>query len=278
MKKKSSFAGLMLLLASMMWGGSYAIQNIMSEHIGSFSIVFIKTFTGYLLIIYCLLRKKKFNKEVIIGGVLVGISTGAGLIFQQFGLITSSVSNVSFISALYIMFVPIYRLVEKKKPKNKFWLSVFVACVGLYLLCINDSFTIVIGDIFTLVSAALFGLQIICIDKYAPHVDTTVLCGIQQTVTATICLIIMLFTEDFSIASLKGIEIPVLYVMFISGLVASLIQSRYQSYIDPTIASLLMSLEAVFGALGGVLILGDVLSVREIIGCGLLFFAITMAD
>lgn len=278
MKKKSSFAGLMLLLASMMWGGSYAIQNIMSEHIGSFFIVFLKTFSGYLMIIYCLLRKKKFNKEVIIGGVLVGLSTGAGLIFQQFGLLTSSVSNVSFISALYILFVPIFRLVEKKKPKNKFWLAVLVACIGLYLLCMNGSFTIAIGDVFTLIAAALFGLQIICIDKYAPHVDTTVLCGIEQAVTSTICLIIMLFTEDVSIASLKEMVLPTIYLMFIAGFAASLIQNRYQSYIDPTVASLLMSLEAVFGALGGVLILGDVLSVREIIGCGLLFFAITIAD
>jgi len=268
----------MLLLAALLWGSAYAVQKIMSDSINTFTVIFIKSVSGYLMLFFCFIFNRKFSKRTISAGVLIGLCNGAGLILQQLGFASSNVSKVSFISGLYIIFVPLFRLLAKKKPKDKFWVAVIVACVGMYLLCMNESLILEFGDLVTLVSTMFFALQIIFIHKYSEDVDFVAFCGIQQATVATICGIIMLIFEKPEVSDFSNIILPSLYVMFASGLVAQLLQNKFQKDVDPSLASLIMSLESVFGALSGVILLGTTLSPRELAGCAFIFVSILIAQ
>lgn len=278
MKNKKLIGSLMLLLAAMLWGGSYGMQSILSNRFGTYAIIFIKTVSGFLLIAFCALQKKKFTKTVVLSGILVGIMNAFGLILQQIGIENTTVSKASFLSGLYVMFVPIIGLFTKKKPKKKYWLAIAIAFVGLYLLCMSGGEKIGYGDIITLFAAMFFALQIVLIDKFVSQVDPLLFCGFQQSTVAVISGIMMLIfeTPDFSnISSMIG---PMLYVSFLSGLLGQILQNKYQAYVDPTVASLIMSLESVFGTLGGWLLLNQTLTINEILGCILLFVSIIVAE
>lgn len=278
MNNKKLIGSLMLLFAAMLWGGSYGMQSILSNSFGTYAIIFIKTVSGFLLLGLCALQKKKFDKTVILSGILVGVVGGIGLILQQIGIENTSVSKASFLSGLYVMFVPIIGLFTKKKPKKKYWLAIGVAFVGLYLLCMSGDEKIGYGDIVTLFAAIFFALQIVLIDKYVSLVDPLLFCGFQQSTVAVMSGIMMLLfeTPDFSNAtSMIG---PMLYVSLLSGLLGQALQNKYQAYVDPTVASLIMSLESVFGTLGGWLLLNQTLTTNEIIGCVLLFASIIIAE
>jgi len=268
----------MLLLAAILWGGSYAMQKIMADSLGTFSIIFIKGFSGFLMLFFCFIFNREFSLRTISAGILVGLCNGTGLILQQLGLTTSNVSKVSFISGLYIIFVPLFMLLAKKKPKNQFWVAVIIACAGIYLLCMNESFILEFGDLITLVSTMFFALQIIFIHKYSEGVDFVAFCGIQQATVATISGIIMLILEKPEVSDFGSEILPSLYVMFASGLVAQLLQNKFHKDVDPNLASLIMSLESVFGALSGVLLLGTTLSPRELAGCAFIFVSILIAQ
>ena len=268
----------MLLLAAMLWGGSYAMQKVMSESIGTFTIIFLKGFSGYLILFFCFIFNRKINKKTVLGGMLIGMFNGLGLILQQTGLSISDVSKVSFISGLYIIFVPLFRLFAGKKPKSRFWAAVLIACVGMYMLCMTESLSMSFGDLITLISTMFFALQIIFIDKYSKDVDFVPFCGVQQATTSLICGILMLILEKPNPADLTNIILPIMYTMFVSGMVAQLLQNKYQRDVDPIVASLIMSLESVFGALSGVLLLHTTLSSRELIGCILIFISILVAQ
>lgn len=278
MSNRKTIGSLMLLLAALIWGFSYSTQSIMSSSLNTFAIIFVKTLGGILLLAYCFLRKKKFTKKVILIGTVVGVINGLGLILQQIGIVTSSVSNASFISGLYAVFVPIIGLFTKKKPKKKFWLAVLIALVGMYLLCMNGNETIKSGDLITLVAAFCFALQVIFIDKYAEELDPVVFCGFQQVTVAVISGVLMFVIEKPQLSDFNGMLLPLLYTMLGSGLLGQVLQNKYQSHVDPTVASLIMSLESVFGALGGWLLLNQTLSFKEIIGCVLIFVSIVIAE
>lgn len=268
----------MLLLAAVMWGGAYGMQTRMSYYIGPFTTIFLKGFSGYFILLYCLFKHKKFNKKTVYAGMLVGGCNCAGLVLQQIGLATSSVSKVSFISGLYIIFVPILRMLAGRIPKKRVWLAIAVACTGTYLMCITDSFTFELGDISTLISTIFFALQIIFIAVYSKDVDPVAFCGVQQTFTSLICGILMLVFENPQSSALSNIVLETAYVVYCSGLIAQIIQNKYQKLVDTNVASLIMSLESVFGAISGVIILNQTMSLREMIGGALIFAAVLIAE
>lgn len=268
----------MLLIAAILWGLSYGIQSIMSNRLGPYTVIFIKGFSGFFLLAYCLFYKRKIDKKTILAGVLIGMINGIGLIFQQIGLSISSVSKVSFISGLYILFVPIIQMFTQKKPKNRFWFAVLIACIGMYFLCMNDKFVLSKGDIYTLIGAICFAFQIILIDKNAKTSDFVPFCAMQQMTTSLLAGILMIIFEKPQLSDFSGLLLPILYAMFVSGMIAQLMQNRYQRDVEPTLASLIMSLESVFGALSGWLLLNQGLSPRELTGCILIFISIIIAE
>lgn len=279
MKRKQLIGNLMLLLAAMLWGGTYAIQSLMSKSIGTFTIVFLKTINGFFILGYCYIKKKQLRKKAILAGIIVGVIGAIGLICQQMGIGLTSVSKASFISGLYVMFVPLLGLFTRKKPKPRFWLAIFISFIGMYLLCMSGNEKFGIGDLVVLISAVFFAEQIILIDKFSEEVDNVLaFCGVQQITICIISSIPVFILEKPQLNDFNGLLLPILYVMFLSGMIAQIIQNKYQNSVEPTTASLIMSLESVFGALFGWLLLKQTLTFKEIIGCILMFIAIMVAE
>lgn len=269
----------MLLLSAMLWGSGYGIQASMSNVVGDFTVIFFKSFSGFILITYSLLKNKRLNKKSIFHGALIGVFNCLGLLLQQYALATANVSKVSFISGLYIIFVPILSIfILKKKPKTRFWIAVLIACIGMYFLCLGEKFVIEIGDVITLISTVFFALQIIFIHVYSKGVDVIAFCGIQQITSCLIVLPFMLFIDKPTILDIKDILLPGLYIMLFPGMIAQVLQNKYQNSVDATLATLIMSLESVFGAVSGAIILNSSLTQTEMLGCALIFISILIAE
>lgn len=269
----------MLLIAAILWGSSYGIQSAMTSVVGNCTVIFCKTFSGFLLVTLAFLRRAKFSKKIISSGALIGLCNGTGLLLQQYALATANVSKVSFISGLYIIFVPILSIfILKHKPKKRFWYAVIIACIGMYFLCLGEKFVIELGDVITLVSTVFFALQIIFIHKYSKGVNTILFCGIQQMTVALISLPFMLIIEKPSLLDFKEILLPAIYIMIGPGTIAQLLQNKYQKNVEATLATLIMSLESVFGAISGVIFLNTSLTPVELLGCALIFISIIIAE
>ena len=277
MKNKQIFGSLMLLIASVMWGLSYSVQA-KCDSLGTFTISFFKSVGGFLLMIIAIYKKERFNKKTIIGGALIGTVAVCGVILQQKGLELSSAANASFITALYIVFTPILSIFVGKKPKPKIYLSIIVALIGMYLLCIKGDFSIRIGDLLLVIGAIMFALQIILIDKFIQDVDTIAFTSVQQITGALLTGVIMLIVEKPSISTIGNNLLQLLYLSLLAGACAQLIQNRFQKDVEPSLSSILMSFESVFGAIFGWLVLNQALSTKEIIGCILMFIAMLIAE
>ena len=267
----------MMVVASIIWGLSYSVQSLISD-IGPYTITFFKTIGGLFLLIIALINKAKINKKCLFGGILIGTVAGFACILQQAGLAKTSAANASFITSLYIVFTPIIGLFLGKKINKKTYIGIAFALFGMYLLCIKDGLKLATGDLLVLVCAFLFALQIIFIDKYISDVDAIAFTAIQQITACFISGTLMLFMEGFNFNVVIKVWPSLLYLMFLSGALAQLIQNRFQRDLNPSLASLLMSFESVFGALFGWLILNQALSFKEIIGCILIFIGVILAE
>lgn len=269
----------MLVLAALLWGIAYSIQSYSSSALGPYTIGFLKMSCGIPLLIFCIINKRKFNKTTIIGGIALGFIVLLGTFFQQLGIERTSVSKSSFLSVLYIVLVPLFELLFGKKPKNSIWLAILLAIIGIYLLCMSEVFSINIGDIFVFIGSIFWALQILVIDRVSDNADGLVLAGISQSTSCIISFVLMIINEPGSFVGLgSNMIFPILYTIFLSGFLAETIQSKFQRNVQPSLASLLLSLESVFGALGGWLILNQTLSIKEIMGCVLIFIAIIIAE
>ena len=268
----------MLGLTTLLWGLSYSIQAISAKDLGPFTTVFFKGAGGLFLSPLLIIQKKRITRREIIGGVLMGFFSFAGCLLQQLGIIYSTVSKASFITALYIVFVPLIEICLGQKVNKKIWLSVVIAIAGLYLLCMHSSGGINIGDLFLLIGSVMFGFQIIIIDRFVEDCDPLVLTFVSQTAVALFSFAVMIFREKVDLSAVANSSLAIFFIVFIGGLLAQCIQIRYQRDLDSSLASLLMSFESVFGALFGWLILHQVMSIREIFGCVLVFIAILIAE
>ena len=278
MKNKKTLASFMLVLATLFWGLSYSVQSISAQGLGPFMTVCFKGAGGVFLLPLLLYRKTKIDKDILLGGLWMGIFAFGGCLFQQLGIIYSTVSKASFITALYIIFVPMMEVFLGRKIRKTIWYSASIAALGLYFLCMNSVSGINIGDLFLLIASILFALQIIVIDRYSRKCDPVALTCVSQIVVALFGLVAALIYEKPEVSSFKQMILVILYMVFIGGLISQLIQIRYQRDLDSSLASLLMSFESVFGAFFGWLILHQGMSLREIFGCILVFSAILLAE
>lgn len=287
MKNKRFYGNLMLILTALIWGSSFVAQSVGMDYIGPFTFNAIRCIIGGIVLIPIILimgkvkkesKNKNNNKQLILGGILCGIALFTGSTLQQFGISFTSVGKAGFITALYIVLVPILGIFFKKKVSLKIWLSVLISMIGLYLLCITENFSIGKGDLLVLFCAFFFAIHILLIDYFSPKVNGVKMSCIQFFVAGIISVLPMAFFENPTINSILSAWAPILYAGVLSCGVAYTLQIVAQKNTDPTVASLLLSLESVFAVISGWFILSESLSFKELTGCALVFIAIILAQ
>jgi drug/metabolite transporter (DMT)-like permease len=214
-------------------------------------------------------------------GLLCGVMLFAASSLQQMGLVTTTAGKAGFITALYVVLVPVAAwLLFLKNPGRVIWLGVIIAVAALWLLCMpaGGGFQLQGGDLLVLGCAVGFTFQILCVDHYAPRVSGVRLARDEFLVTGALSMLIALATETITWEGIRAALIPILYAGILSGAVGYTLQVLGQRDTDPTVASILMCLEAVFATLSGVIILGETMKPREIAGCVLMFSAVILAQ
>jgi len=286
---------LLLLLTAFIWGVAFVAQSVGGEQVGCFTFNGVRSLIGGVVLIPVIffldaqkkkeLGEKKFleqksdKKTLILGGISCGIMLCIASNFQQLGISFTTVGKAGFITALYIIIVPILGIFMKKKAGLKIWAGVALATVGLYLLCMtSESFSISKGDFLVLICAGFFSLHILIIDHFSPKCDGVRLSCIQFFVCGVISMVIALIFETPTLSGILSGWLPILYAGVLSCGVAYTLQIVGQKNMDPTVASLILSLESVFSVLAGWMILHQTLTAREIFGCVLMFSAIILAQ
>ena len=287
MKKKQLQSSLLLLLTAMIWGTAFVAQSVAMDYIEPFTFNAIRFLLGGVVLLPLIaLRSRRERgtetgdkKLLWKGGILCGIVLCIASAFQQLGIQGTTVGKTGFITALYIVLVPVFGVFLHKKAGIRLWISVLVAIFGLYLLCMNaEHFSINHYDVILLLCAASFAVQILCVDHFSPKVDPVKLSCIQFLVCSLLSFLMMVLTEHPSMAAVMTAWQPILYAGILSCGVAYTLQVVAQTSLNPVIASLIMSLESVISAIAGWLVLGQHLSGREIAGCVVMFAAIILAQ
>ena len=276
---------LILLITAFFWGTTFVAQSLGSDYVGAFTYNACRfIITGIILLIISLIRRrnvkeyiptKKSVAWIFIMALFVGVALFLGSTFQQLGInITKSPSKSGFISSLYMMFVPIIGYFIRKKPKPIIWLFLAVAIIGSYLISVTGEFKLELGDLLTLICAVMFAVQIVLVDIINPYIDSIKLSAMQFIVAGILSIIFMLFTEEVNFYNIYLALPAIMYAAIFSGCIAFTLQIVGQKYTEPTVASMIMSLESVFALLGGIIVLKETLTLRVLIGCSLIFIAV----
>lgn len=274
---------LLLLLTAFIWGAAFVAQSVGGEAVGCFTFNGVRSLIGALVLLPVIwlmdAKKKEDQKTLITGGICCGVMLFIASNFQQFGISFTTVGKAGFITAMYILIVPILGLFMKKKPGLQVWLGVVLAMMGLYLLCMtSESFSLSKGDFLVLICAGFFSLHILIIDYFSPKVDGVRMSCIQFLVCGILSMVMAFIFETPEVSVILSGWLPILYAGVLSCGVAYTLQIVGQKNMDPTVASLILSLESVFSVLAGWLILNQTLSLRELSGCVLMFLAIILAQ
>lgn len=290
---KKIIAPILCLIAAMIWGFAFTAQKdaaiLPAFTVGASRNIFA---TVFLLILIPILdklgfsreinskRKSFFSKQELIGGVICGVILTSASAFQQIGLGDGTdAGKAAFITALYVVLVPIISAFTGKRTPLHVWISVGIAAVGFYFLCIKGDFTITPSDLLVLVCSIIFALHIIAIDYFIPHSDGVRMSCVQFFTAFVLNLILALIFElpiDFS-AALSALP-ALLFLGIGSSGIAYTLQIVAQRDINPTVASIIFSLESVFGVVGGALVLGETMTLREYIGCIIVLFAVILSQ
>ena len=311
---KNSLKGVtLLLIGSFIWGTTFVAQSLGTNHLDAFSFNCVRNFIGVFALIPVLLwqiyaktknmnnvqnkktcdtsKKKRisgtfayelrniFTRNLFLGGIICGTALCLASNFQQIGIEYSTVGKSAFITTLYIVMVPLLGIFFKRKLPLQIWCGVILAMIGLYLLCMkNETFVLGTGDIYLLLCAFFFTIQITAVDHFAPKVNCIALSMMQFFVTAVLSGICMLFNTLPSWKDIYNAALPLLYAGVLSSGIAYTFQIIGQKHLSATVASLLMSLESVFATLAGWVILKETLTTKELIGCGLVFTAVILTQ
>ena len=285
---------LLLLLTATIWGVAFVAQSVSMDYIGGFTFNAVRNLIGALTLLPVIWglgktkapeEKKRIQassdrKTLITGGICCGILLCFASNFQQFGIKYTSVGKAGFITACYIVIVPIIGIFLKKKCSPFIWIAVILSLCGLYLLCLTpgEGFAIGKGELLVLICAFLFSLHILTIDHFSPLVDGVKMSCIQFFVCGFLCAIPAVFTEHMVLADIFAAWAPILYAGVMSCGVAYTLQVVGQKNVNPTVASLILSLESCISVLAGWVLLDQKLSIKELLGCVIMFAAIILAQ
>lgn len=284
----------MLLLTAIIWGVAFVAQSVGMDYVEPFTFNFARYIIGGVVLLPFLKlgntdtpkentedkskKKQRFRRSVI-GGIGCGVLLFCASMLQQFGIMyTNVVGKAGFITALYIILVPVLGIFFRKKTKPLLWICVGISVIGLYLLCVSDGYRLELADVLLLACALFFAFHIIFIDYISPNTNGVLVSCVQFFVSGLFCMVAMFLFESPSFAGILKAYIPILYTGVLSCGVAYTFQILGQKYVEPTKASLILCLESVVAVLAGWLLLQQALSIRELLGCIIMFVAIIMAQ
>lgn len=293
MTKKELKANGLLLLTAAIWGFSFVAQRVGSEHLGAFTFNGIRFAIGSISLIPLIifLDRKKENKvdeklkvtesnkkQTFKAGLIAGIVLFVAAALQQIGMASTTAGKGGFITGIYMVIVPVLGLFLKQKTNRNTWIGIGLAIIGLYLLTITDGFSIGKGDLLVLTSSFMWAIHILIIDNFTKKIEPLKLSCIQFATCSTLSLVIAFGFETITVAGIEGALMAIFYGGILSVGVAYTLQVVAQKDAKPTHAAILLSMESVFGVMGGALFLGEKLNGRGLIGCVLIFIAIIISQ
>lgn len=290
MSKKMQ-SNILLLITTIIWGSAFVAQKA-GASIGNFTFGGIRTFIGGLVLIPVILLMNKGRTDSIFmpqnqdkkklsikGGIFCGIALFVASSLQQFGVAYTTAGKAGFITTLYVVFVPLISLVMGKKIRPIMWLCVILGCTGLYLLCMTDaSFSLSRGDTLVLLCALGFSFHILVVDHFAPICDGVLMSCVQFLFAGGLGIICMFIFEEPVLKDILSCWLPILYAGVLSCGIGYTFQILAQKHAEPTVASLIMSLESVFAAISGAILLNETMIPRELIGCIVIFSAVIISN
>jgi drug/metabolite transporter (DMT)-like permease len=291
-KRQRVISYILLVIGAFIWGSAFIFQKKGMDYIEPLAFNGIRNIMGATALLpFILIADKRKDKEVLKkekqsgktlfkAGIICGICLAAASTVQQYALVYTSTGKVGFITTLYIIFVPMVGVFIGKRFRPALWISVVLAMVGFYVLCLKrgEGFNLQSGDWMALACAFLFAFQILSLDKYTPLVSPLKLACVQFYVCGIICCILMFIFEKPTVSAILEAYIPLLYAGLLSTGVAYTFQALAQKNTNPVIASLIMSLESVFCVLTSWALLGEVMTRREMLGCVIIFVGIIIAQ
>jgi len=280
MKNQEVKSNILLMLTAAIWGFAFVAQRVGAQHVGAFTFSGVRFALGSMSMLPLLLYSRNKQTEKPSGsadsrtelkaGVIAGSILFLAVIMQQIGLTYTSAGKAAFITGLYIVLVPLLGIFLKQRIRLNTWVGVVLAVIGLYFLSVNEDFSIAKGDLFEIAGAFFWAFHILVIDYYSKKADPYKFSFVQFVTCSVLCLIVALFFEDMSIAGLYEAIIPILYGGILSAGVAYTLQIIGQKHAKPSHAAVIMSMESVFAALGGALLLDEYLGGRGYLGCALM--------
>ncbi len=294
-QKKSMGSSLMMMLTAFIFGIAFVAQSDGMNYVGGFTFVGCRYLLAgmFLLPVIAIFRRKnqvlwktmepearsRCSRNSLTGGICCGICLFLGTSLQQFGVAYTTVAKAGFITSLYIVMVPLAGLLFlHKRVERNVWMGVMLALAGMYLLCIKAGFSVETGDVLVLLCAVAFTFHILTIDHFAPEADGILMSCIQFFTTGILGCIAMFLLEEPRWDAILAARVSILFAGVVSGGIGYTMQVVAQKNLDPTIASLILSLESVFSLLAGWVLLGQKLSAKEMTGCVLVLAAILLVQ
>ena len=278
-----------LAVAVLIWGSTFVAQSVGMDSVGPFTFQAVRCALAvlFLLPVIALFEirdiknyfRKWLDKKLWLAGILCGLALFIAASLQQVSLVDTDAGKAGFLTALYVILVPLFSIFVGKLPRFNLMIAVGVATVGVYLLCLSDGIgSVYLGDLFLLCCAVAFTLHILTVNRFVSDVDGILLSALQFLTCGILSAILSLIFEDATWSHALAAAPQILFLGIASSGIAYTLQIIGQKFAEPTVASITMSLESVFAALGGWLIAGNALSGRELFGCALVFVAIVLAQ
>ena len=279
--------GVMLFLTAFIWGTAFVAQSVGMDYLEPFTFNGVRSLIGGIALLPCIWllhklngesKKEESGKVLLIGGLACGVLLFAASSLQQIGLKYTTAGKAGFITTLYIILVPIASIFLGKKASGKVWIGAALAAVGMYLLCMTETLKLSRGDLLVFICALIFTVHILVIDHFAEKVDGVELSCLQFLVAGVIGWTGAILFEHPVLSDFIAGIVPLAYAGILSCGVAYTLQIIGQKDLDPTVASLILSMESVFSVLAGFVLLHQTLSLQELSGCILVFAAVILVQ
>jgi len=280
----------LLLLTACIWGFAFVAQRAGMEFVGPFTFNGIRFALGSLSLVPLILYQRRRElgsgtlqpkaslSTLLTGGMLAGLAIFIGASFQQIGLVYTTAGKAGFITGLYVIIVPVLGLFWRIYPNVGTWVGAIMAAIGLYFLSVTEQFTIAFGDLLELIGAFFWAAHVLLIGWYSPRINNLMLACFQFSVCSVMSLIAALILEDIALQGILDAAVPILYGGVCSVGVAYTLQVVAQKDAPPSHAAIILSLEAVFAAIGGWLILEETMTSRGLLGCSLMLVGMILSQ